>query len=71
MACHSSTLAWRIPGTGEPGGLPYMGSHRDGHDCSDSSSFKILILPPSDIYPRGIIYPSGIAGSSGSSFLIF
>ena len=32
MATHSSTLAWRIPGTGEPGGLPSMGSHRIGHD---------------------------------------
>ena len=32
MAIHSSTLAWRIPGTGEPGGLPSMGSHRVGHD---------------------------------------
>ena len=35
MAPHSSTLAWRIPGTGEPGGLPSMGSHRVGHDWSD------------------------------------
>ena len=33
MATHSSVLAWRIPGTGEPGGLPSMGSHRVGHDC--------------------------------------
>ena len=32
MANHSSILAWRIPGTGEPGGLPSMGSHRVGHD---------------------------------------
>ena len=32
MATHSSVLAWRIPGMGEPGGLPSMGSHRDGHD---------------------------------------
>ena len=31
MATHSSALAWRIPGTGEPGGLPSMGSHRVGH----------------------------------------
>ena len=37
MATHSSVLAWRIPGTGEPGGLPSMGSHRVGHDWSDSS----------------------------------
>ena len=32
MTTHSSVLAWRIPGTGEPGGLPSMGSHRVGHD---------------------------------------
>ena len=32
MATHSRVLAWRIPGTGEPGGLPSMGSHRVGHD---------------------------------------
>ena len=32
MATHSSVLAWRIPGTGEPGGLPSLGSDRVGHD---------------------------------------
>ena len=32
MATHSSVLAWRMPGMGEPGGLPSMGSHRVGHD---------------------------------------
>ena len=35
MATHSSVLSWRIPGTGEPGGLPSMGSHRVGHNWSD------------------------------------
>ena len=35
METHSSVFAWRIPGTGEPGGLPSMGSHRVGHDWSD------------------------------------
>ena len=35
MATHSSVLAWRIPGTVEPGGLPSMGSHRVGHDWSN------------------------------------
>ena len=35
MATHSIVLAWRIPGTGEPGGLPSMGSHRVRHDWSD------------------------------------
>ena len=34
-ATHSNVLAWRIPGTGEPGGLPSMGSHRVRHDYSD------------------------------------
>ena len=49
MAPHSSVLAWRIPGTGEPGGLPSMGSHRVGHYWSDSSSssnhLKLIVLP--------------------------
>ena len=35
MATHSSVLSWRIPGMGEPGGLPSMGSHRVGHDWHD------------------------------------
>ena len=35
MATHSSVLPWRIPGMGEPGGLPSLGSHRVGHDWSD------------------------------------
>ena len=35
MATHSSVLAWRIPGTGEHGGLPSTGSHRVGHDSRD------------------------------------
>ena len=35
MATHSSILAWRIPGTAEPGGLPSLGSHRVGHDWSN------------------------------------
>ena len=35
MATHSSVLAWRITGTGEPRGLTSMGSHRVRHDCSD------------------------------------
>ena len=35
LATHSSVLAWRIPGTGEPGGLPFLGSQRVGYDWSD------------------------------------
>ena len=41
MATHSSVLAWRIPGTGEPGGLPSMGSHRVGHDWSDAATAAV------------------------------
>ena len=42
MATHSSVLAWRIPGTGEPGGLPSMGSHRVGHDWSDLAAAAVM-----------------------------
>ena len=46
MATHSSVLAWRIPGTGEPGGLPSMGSHRVGHDWSDLAAAAGHSSPP-------------------------
>ena len=39
MATHSSVLAWRIPGTVEPGGLPSRRSHRVGHDWSDLAAY--------------------------------
>ena len=41
MATHSSVLAWRIPGMGEPGGLPPMGSHRVRHDWSDLAEYNM------------------------------
>ena len=41
MATHSSVLAWRIPGTGEPGGLPSMGPHRVRHDWSDLAAAAV------------------------------
>ena len=44
MATHSSVLAWRIPGTGEPGGLPSLGLHRVGHDCSDLAAAADKVL---------------------------
>ena len=44
---HSSVLAWRIPGMGEPGGLPSLGSHRVGHDKRLSSSSSRLPIVPS------------------------
>ena len=49
MATHSSVLAWRIPGTEEPSGLPSMGSHRVGHNGSDAAAAaaaaELLWLP--------------------------
>ena len=44
MATRSSVLAWRIPGTGEPGGLPSMGSHRVGHDWCDLAAAAAVYL---------------------------
>ena len=51
MATHSSVLAWRIPGTAEPGGLLSMGLHRVGHDCSNLAAAqnkagqRLTVLP--------------------------
>ena len=44
MATHSSILAWRIPGTEEPGGLQSMGSHRVGHDWCDLAAAAAAVL---------------------------
>ena len=44
MATHSSIFAWRIPGTVEPGGLPSVGSHRVGHDWSNSAAAARLVI---------------------------
>ena len=59
MATHSSVLAWRIPGTGEPGGLPSMGSHRVGHNWSDlaAASFTTLKGCSSDITSFTMLHP--------------
>ena len=47
MGTHSSALAWRIPGTGEPSGLPSMGSHRVGHshEAYTKNKNKLLDIP--------------------------
>ena len=60
MATHSSVLAWRIPGTAEPGGLQSMGSHRVGHDWSDLAAAAgapvtrcFLFFLPGEVYLCG------------------
>ena len=60
MATHSSVLAWRIPGTGEPGGLPSMGSHRVGHDWSDLAAVA-AIVSESNMVPGTQQYSANIS----------
>ena len=58
MATHSSVLAWRIPGMGEPGGLPSMGLHRVGHDWSDlaaAAAAKLFVYSVLELYINGMI----------------
>ena len=50
---HSSVLAWRIPGTGEPGGLPSMGSHRVGHDWSNLAAAAAASPPHHSVLNYG------------------
>ena len=56
MATHSSVLAWRIPGTGEPGGLPSMGSHRVGRDWSDLAAVAAAGVEMGTDYKGGILF---------------
>ena len=49
MATHSSVLAWRIPGTGEPGGLPSTGSYRVRHDLSDLAAAAAAALMTTEL----------------------
>ena len=44
MATHSTVLAWRIPGTGEPGGLLSVGSHRVGHDWNELAAAAAVLV---------------------------
>ena len=63
MTTHSSVLAWRIPGTGEPGGLPPMGSHRVGNDWSDLAAAAAVVIA---LHSSPLAYwtPSNLQGSS-------
>ena len=64
MATQSSVLAWRIPGTGEPRGLPSMGSHRVGHDWSDLAD---VFLELSCFFSNPMTVGNLISGSSAFS----
>ena len=57
MATHSSVLAWRIPGTGEPGGLRSMGSHTVGHDWSDLAAAAAAVAERRQWHPTPALLP--------------
>ena len=66
MAIHSSVLALRIPGTGEPGGLPHMGSHRVGHDWSDLAAAAARKNPSANAEDiRDVVSIPGLGRSPG------
>ena len=60
MATYSSVLAWRIPGTGEPGGLPSMGSHRVGHDWRDLAAAAAAGLRNAEILIKMLVQTAGL-----------
>ena len=75
MTTHSSVLAWRIPGTREPGGLPSMGSHRFGHDWSDlaaaaASGWCVFWLRLSANSRRGLAFPKERSRKEGPRWFL-
>ena len=73
MATHSSVLAWRIPGMGEPGGLLFMGSHRVGHDWSDLAAAAFSVIPFSSCpqsFPASGFFPMNWLFASGDQYLL-
>ena len=69
MATHSSVLAWRIPGTGDPGGLLSMGSHRVGHEWSDAAACSCKRITFNDALNRSLLTSDGQPLHSSSSRL--
>ena len=70
MATHSSILAWRISGTGEPGGLPSMGSHRVGHDWSDLAAAAAAASDKQHAHIHPVPKYMGYASVAGSGDVI-
>ena len=71
MATHSSVLAWRIPGTGEPGRLLSMGSHRVRHNWSDLAAAADVFLEFSCVFNDPVDVGHLISGSSAFSKIRF
>ena len=70
MATQSSVLAWRIPGTGEPGGPPSMGSHRVGHDWSDFEAAAAAHKVASIMFVFNTVFPTHFVCLLFSGFFI-
>ena len=78
MATHSSVLAWRIPGTAEPGALPSMGLHRVGHDRSNLAAAAVFHCglpcssavknPPANVEAAALIPGSGRSPGKGIGY---
>ena len=69
MATHSSILAWRIPGMGEPGGLPSMGSHRVRHEWSDLAAAAAAENSYEILTPIGRVLGSGYVLKTQPSYM--
>ena len=68
MATHSNVLAWRIPGTGEPGGLLSMGLHRVGHDWSDLAAADSILKSRDFTLPTKVHLVKAIGEDNGTPF---
>ena len=71
MATHSSVLAWRIPGTGEPDGLLSMGSHRVRHDWSDLAATAAIVLTIFCLFCVFIVFFPPSVSAYLSKFMVF
>ena len=71
MATHSSILSWRIPGTGEPGGLPSMGSLRVGHYCLDLAVAGAAELSYTPSCGCALIYSANVINDYLVGFQVF
>ena len=71
MAAHSSVLAWRIPGSAEPGGLPSMGSHRVGHNWSDLAAAAVFTYHKERWIFNSFIFPISLTFFQHCPMFIF
>ena len=71
MATHSSVLAWRIPGMGEPGGLPSMGSHRVRHDWIDLAAAAGAVSNKTDVKTKIVTWDKKTLNNDNDKISIY